>query len=493
MVAADGPEPLSSKLTNSVIRNTVKRKNNNTTINNTNDADDADFVCPPPKCQCSDDCTNSVNKGDTFCKYHMENGCSVKGGLSGYEPKYSPEDYNSDSAIQHSHNCFAYALGVKDYKKIKNCRKNKECKFHVPGKTKKHPEFSGQMGKTCSDVIGRTMADVPRGYMTNFITACKPNFSKIAVVVDEKNDLHYYKQSQSKESDKTVTKERVGLWDHKPGARKVTDKDAYGAKIYRPDLASRCYPRETPEDSGLNYNSFCSYMCIPRDQTIIVAGGGNGSGVKSNRSRKNRSRKNRSRKNSRSNSRMMKQRRSNKTAKKRSTNKSGGGLFSFFGKTKGPELYKQNAINTRKVSKPTINNTGKINVPKVSQAIMNKNTTPFAYQGYSSHTGQNQGYLSRSGQNTRRLGFNQRILKHINSENTVLTKNNVPDLLQNMNFNTKTEMRRKLIKLSKAANKNPNYNTEFIEQLNLMYSDPALKKFLKDPSPNHSIGMNTAS
>ena len=339
------------------------------------------------------------------------------------------------------------------------------------------------MGKTCSDVIGRTMADVPRGYMTNFITACKPNFSKIAVVVDEKNDLHYYKQSQSKESDKTVTKERVGLWDHKPGARKVTDKDAYGAKIYRPDLASRCYPKETPEDSGLNYNSFCSYMCIPRDQKIIVAGGGSGSGVKSNRSRKN----------SRSNSRMMNRRRSNKTYKKRSTNKSGGGLFSFFGKKKEPELYKKNAINTRKVSKPTINNTGKINVPKVSQAIMNKNTTPFAYQGYSSHTGQNQGYLSRSGQNTRRLGFNQKVLKHVNSENTVLMKNNVPDLLQNMNFNTKTEMRRKLIKLSKAANKNQKYNTEFIEQLNLMYSDPALKKFLKDPSPNHSIGMNTAS
>jgi hypothetical protein len=412
----------------------------------------------------------------------MENGCSVKGGLSGYEPKYRPEDYNSDSAIQHSHNCFAYALGVKDYKKIKNCRKNKECKFHVPGKTKKHPEFSGQMGKTCSDVIGRTMADVPRGYITNFITACKPNFSKIAVVVDEKNDLHYYKQSQSKESDKTVTKERVGLWDHKPGARKVTDKDAYGAKIYRPDLASRCYPRETPEDSGLNYNSFCSYMCIPRDQEIIVAGGG-----------RSRSRIRRSRRNTRNNSRMLNRHRSKKTSKKRSTNKSGGGLFSFFSQSKGPELYKKNAINTRKVSNPTINNTGKINVPKVSKAILNKNTSPFAYQGYSSHTGQNQGYLARSGQNTRRLGFNQKVLKQINSQNNGLMKNNVPELLQNMNFNTKNEMRRNLARLSKASNKNSKYDDEFIDQLNLMYSDPALRKFLKDPSPNHSISMNTAS
>jgi hypothetical protein len=146
----------------------------------------------------------------------------------------------------------------------------------------------------------------------------------------------------------------------------------------------------------------------------------------------------------------------------------------------------RNNANTRKVSKPTISNDGKINYSMVKNAILKKNTTPFAYQGYSSHNGENQGYLSRSGKNTRRLGFNQKVLAHINSNNVV---NNVPNLVQNMNYNTKNQMRRNLIKLSKAANKNSKYDTEYIDQLNLMYSDPALRNFLKNPSPNHTIGM----
>jgi len=218
-------------------------------------------VCSSPQCQCSPTCKNPVVKGDVFCKVHTKNQCPVKGSLSGYELDYTPQDYNKDKAIQHSHNCFAYAMGVKDYKKIEACRKKNDCKFHVPGKTKGHPEFSGKMGKTCSDVIGRTMADVPRGYVTNFQTPCNPNYSKIAVVVDKENDLHYYRQDKS------------GWWSHKPGGREVTDRDAYGARIYNPELASRCYPKETPDDSGLNYSSFCSYMCVPRDRPIVVAGG----------------------------------------------------------------------------------------------------------------------------------------------------------------------------------------------------------------------------
>jgi len=218
--------------------------------------------CPPPNCQASESCTNPVEKGNTFCEAHRKVGNKIINSLSGYEPTYNPKVYNRDKAVQHSHNCFAYAMGVYDKKKIEECRKTNDCKFHVPGKTKGHAEFSGQMGKTCSDVISRTMADIPSGYVTNFETSCDPNYSKVAVVVDEINDLHYYRQDAS------------GWWSHKPGGRPVTNKDAYGAKIYRPDRAARCYPRETPEDSGLNYDSFCSYMCVPRNKPIIVAGGG---------------------------------------------------------------------------------------------------------------------------------------------------------------------------------------------------------------------------
>ena len=152
-------------------------------------------------------------------------------------------------------------MNVKDGKKIRRCAENNDCKFHVPGKKVQHPEMSAMMGKTCSDVMGRTLGDVPNGYPVNFETKCKPNFSKIAVVVDEDSDFHYYRQDNN------------GMWSHKPGAREVTNKDSEGSPIYRPDLASRYYPQETEADTGLNYDSFCSYMCVPRDKPIVLKGG----------------------------------------------------------------------------------------------------------------------------------------------------------------------------------------------------------------------------
>lgn len=211
-------------------------------------------------CQCGE-CPRPVERGQTFCSYHREKGCNVASPLTGSEPAFSPGEYNDDKAIQHSHNCFAYAMNVRDGEKIKGCRERNQCRFHVPGKIKGHPDFSGQMGKTCGDVIGRTMADVPNGYLIDFTTPCKQGFSKIAMVVDEENDLHYYREDNN------------GRWSHKPGAREVTDKDAVGAYIHAPHRASRYYPKENPNDTGLNYDSFCSYMCVPRNQEIKLAGG----------------------------------------------------------------------------------------------------------------------------------------------------------------------------------------------------------------------------
>ena len=205
-----------------------------------------------PICQCSSECKRPVIKGDTFCTYHKENKCPVVSQLSGYEPNYEPELYNNDKSVQHSHNCFAYAMDVRDPVRITKCRDKNECSTPQPGRKKGHPEFSGQMGKSCSDVISRTMADIPNAYITNFTNKCEPGFSKIGAVVDEKNDYHYYRQDKN------------GWWSHKPGGRPVKNIDANDAKIYRPDLASREYPPEYEGDSGLNYKSFCSYMCVPR-------------------------------------------------------------------------------------------------------------------------------------------------------------------------------------------------------------------------------------
>jgi hypothetical protein len=215
----------------------------------------------PPRpivCQCVG-CGEQVEKGKVFCAAHTK-GCPAKSPMTGWEPKWDPEVYNGDKAMQHSHNCFAYAMNVRDEKKIKKCREEEDCRFAVPGKTKSHPEFSGRLGKTCSDVIARTMADVPSAYLTDFQSKCEPKYSKIATVVDEENDFHYYRQDSN------------GWWSHKPGGRAATNVDAAGARIYNPELASRYYPKETESDTGLNYDSFCSYMCVPRDAPIQIAG-----------------------------------------------------------------------------------------------------------------------------------------------------------------------------------------------------------------------------
>lgn len=208
--------------------------------------------------------------------------------LSGYEPDWNPDEYNKDKGIQHSHNCHAYAMHFLDMKKAKECREKGKCRFVVAGKTKGHPDFSGRQGKSCSDVIARTMADIPRAYLTTFHKRCEPGYSKTATVVDKENDLHYYRQDSKKTN---------GLWSHKPGAREATNKDAAGALIYRPDLASRYYPREDPSDSGLNYASFCSYMCVPRDGSINLAGGSRRRSRRCSRRSRRRSRRSRRRRN----------------------------------------------------------------------------------------------------------------------------------------------------------------------------------------------------
>ena len=217
-------------------------------------------VPPAPRCQCNENCKRPVNRGETFCQYHATHGCPIKSPMTGAETPYDPDKFNKDQAVRHSHNCHAYAMDFIDPAKVRKCREQNVCQFPQPGFMAGHNSFKSQDGKSCSDVLARTMSDIPRAYATNFIQPCEPGFGKIAVVVDEKNDFHYYRQDKN------------GWWSHKPGARHVTNKDATGARIWRPDLASRYYPKESPNDSGLNYASFCSYMCVPRDNSIKIGG-----------------------------------------------------------------------------------------------------------------------------------------------------------------------------------------------------------------------------
>jgi hypothetical protein len=214
---------------------------------------------PDRQCQCMG-CKQKPEANSPFCAYHTKNKC--KGSkLSGYEPSFMDgmEYYTSDYSIQNSHNCLAYALGVRDPKKIKMCRDFNKCGFHVPGKDSYGP-FQKDTGKTCAEIIARTWSSVPEAIPTTFTAKCPKKTRKIAIVTDEKQDMHYYRQGSN------------GYWDHKPGSRKPTDKDSDGILIWNPELASRYYPREKSDELPLDYKNFCGYMCVPT-KNIKLSGG----------------------------------------------------------------------------------------------------------------------------------------------------------------------------------------------------------------------------
>lgn len=110
-------------------------------------------------------------------------------------------------------------------------------------------------------MVARILGDNPNVEMTTFEEKCPAGTSKIALVVDESDDYHFFRQDSN------------GYWSHKPGARRVTNLDAAGNKIWDPHLAHLDY---TSNEGSLNYDLFCSYMCVPRTTPLYlrVAGGG---------------------------------------------------------------------------------------------------------------------------------------------------------------------------------------------------------------------------
>ena len=211
-------------------------------------------------CQCAPNCTQPVQKNDIFCKKHSLR-CTRSSPLNGYEPPYEPERWNSKKELRETHNCFAYAMNINDPKQVQACKISPDCNvpFHQPGSASGHPGFRSRRMKTCPDMIARLLGDNPSMKMTTFTAKCPAHTSKIALVVDPDEDYHFFRQDTN------------GLWSHKPGGTEVTNLDANGKLIYDPLLASRDYQ---PNGSKLDYDTFCAYMCVPRDKPLHLKTGG---------------------------------------------------------------------------------------------------------------------------------------------------------------------------------------------------------------------------
>ena len=215
------------------------------------------------RCQCMAGCKNPPLPNSPFCSKHQRF-CPRSSPLSGWEPEFNPAIYNRYKGIKEALNCFAYAFDYREMPKRGDCTKNScPVPFPQPGRASGYPKWSKVPGKRCPDLLGRLFGDVPDLKMSTFEAKCPKGYSKIAAVVDEDEDYHFYRFDKNK------------LWSHKPGATEVTHLDATGRPIFDPRLASRQY-----KDSGLNYDQFCGYMCAPKTRRLRFKRGGKQSTLK---------------------------------------------------------------------------------------------------------------------------------------------------------------------------------------------------------------------
>jgi len=227
----------------------------------------------PNQCQCMVECPNKAVEGEAFCVEHMDK-CPRISPLSGVEPDYEPDRWNLNTKFKKTHNCFAYAMNVLDKRQLSKCKKD-DCNvsFHQPGEASGYRRFSDGNPKTCPNLIARVIGDNPSIVMSDFTSKCPPSTSKIAIIIDESDDYHFLRQDSNQ------------FWSHKPGMMNVTNVDALKHKIWDPKLSF--YDYRVHKKGKLNYDIFCSYMCVPRNKPLYLkATGGGGKPYRTKRTRR---------------------------------------------------------------------------------------------------------------------------------------------------------------------------------------------------------------
>jgi len=225
-----------------------------------------------------DRCNKQAIQGTDFCELHQECKSYLRNFLSGSEPEYKPELW-SDPYVEGSHNCYSYFLNrqVKAVKEKCNEICEKKYKFKLqsscPQKESECIDLKPQPGdfdiikKTgsdknkeriyqCPNMQKKILLDNPSLIPVAFNKKCPANYYKGSLLVDPENTFHFMRQDKS------------GLFTHKPGISKVTDKDASGNKIYIPHFADRNYEADENNDEAINYTDFCGYYCVPQNHIV---------------------------------------------------------------------------------------------------------------------------------------------------------------------------------------------------------------------------------
>ena len=196
----------------------------------------------------ADSCDLSRNYNET--KIHIKNNSENTNSflpLSGSEPDYDPEKWNSNLLDRINHNCYAYVLD--DF--IKDRPKRPQ-----PGHRDKNINTFRKQDYTREEITRRAIYDNPSIYCSNADVPCKKGYYKGVLVIDRYNNYHWLRQDSN------------GYWSHKPGQLAVTNKDADGNLIKDPRKANLTYDKDR-KDYNLIYTDVGPFFCIPSKKSDI--------------------------------------------------------------------------------------------------------------------------------------------------------------------------------------------------------------------------------
>ncbi len=139
-------------------------------------------------------------------------------------PPYSPAFWNDGGTVQRNNNCYNYS------------NNKRTDTFAQPGRA----SGSQYTSLTCPAVLSAAESD---GLVQVSASAsCPDGKDKIALVVDPNWDYHWYRQDSN------------GMWSHKPGGTRATNRDNSNNTISNPETANRG-----------GYTDFCGYFCSCSD------------------------------------------------------------------------------------------------------------------------------------------------------------------------------------------------------------------------------------
>jgi len=160
-------------------------------------------------------------------------------------PPVEPQRWNIPPDQRKCNNCYNYATN------------HPNGSFAQPGQASGMVPPGATFPYTCGGLLASAESDgltFAGDTLDEAQMRCDASCCLVALVMSDM-DFHWYRQDAN------------GAWSHKRGGGRATTLDALNASIVDPSTANRDYG--TP---GHNYNMFCGFMCVCRDDILPLEG-----------------------------------------------------------------------------------------------------------------------------------------------------------------------------------------------------------------------------